>query len=64
MNKTKYKLTGLNCPSCAVLLECDLNEAGIKCKCSYAEETLEVEKDCDFKKIEAIVKKSGYNILS
>jgi len=61
--KKIYKITGLDCPSCASLLEIDLEEKGLKCKCSYAQQTLEVEGEHDFKMLEVVVKKSGYNIL-
>lgn len=57
-----YKITGLDCPSCATLLESDLEEQGIKCKCSYAKESLEVKGGHDFEIVEETVKKSGYNI--
>lgn len=64
MSKKNYKLKGLDCPSCAAFLESDLEEAGIKCKCSYTKETLEIEEGYDTKKVEEVIKKSGYNILS
>jgi copper chaperone CopZ len=58
----KYKVLGMDCPSCATMLECDLEDVGIKCKCSYSNETLEVEETHDFDKIKGIVEKSGYSI--
>lgn len=62
MTKT-YKLKGMDCPSCASMLECDLEDAGIKAKCSYADSTLIVD-DCDDKdKIEKFVKKSGCSMF-
>jgi len=62
MKKT-YKIKGLDCASCATMLEMDLEEKNIKCKCSYAEETLEVEGNHNLKMLKEIVEKSGYNIL-
>ena len=58
-----YKIKGLDCASCASLIEMDLEEKGLKCKCSYAKETLEVEGEHDLKMLKEIVGKSGYNIL-
>lgn len=58
-----YKIKGMRCASCATMLELDLEDAGIKSKCSYAKESLEVEGEHDKKKIEGIVQKSGYSIL-
>lgn len=58
-----YKIKGMDCASCASLLEIDLEEAGIKCKCSYTNEVLEVEETSDFDKIKSIVERSGYDIV-
>ena len=63
MDNKIYKIKGLDCASCASLVEIDLEEKGIKCKCSYTKESLEVEGEHDFKMLKEIVKKSGYNIL-
>lgn len=63
MTKKIYKIKGMNCPSCATMLEIDLTDAGMPCKCSYAKETLEIEIEHDIKKLEKIISKSGYNII-
>lgn len=60
--KKVYKIKGFDCASCASLLELDLEDAGIKAKCSYPKENLEVEGVHDEKKVIEIVKKSGYSI--
>ena len=60
--KKVYKIKGFDCASCASLLELDLEDAGIKAKCSYPKETLEVEGELDSKKVIDIVTKSGYSI--
>lgn len=57
-----YKIGGMDCASCASLIEMDLEDAGIKAKCSYPKQNLEVESDHDIKKVREIVQKSGYNI--
>ena len=62
-DKKIYKIKGMNCPSCASLLELDLEDVGLTAKCSYANSTLEVEKDHDPKKVIETVKKSGYDIV-
>lgn len=62
MKKT-YKIKGLDCASCASLIEMALEEKGIICKCSYAKETLEVQGKHDLKMLKEIVERSGYNIL-
>lgn len=59
----KYKITGMDCDSCATLLELDLEDAVIKnCKCSYQANILEVYEEHDTKTIVEIVKKAGYSI--
>jgi copper chaperone CopZ len=57
-----YKLEGMDCPSCAALLEVKLEEAGIKGKCSYSKEEIEVIGEHDRNTVIEIVSKSGYSI--
>ena len=63
MSKAIYKIVGMDCPNCAAMLECDLEDAGCKSKCSYAKSILEVDEPHDPKKIVEIIKKSGYSVL-
>ncbi|HET7099415.1 MAG TPA: cation transporter [Patescibacteria group bacterium] len=58
-----YKIKGMDCASCASLIEMDLEDVGIKSKCSYPKETLEIDGPHDEKKVIEIVKKSGYSII-
>ncbi|MEK7497883.1 MAG: cation transporter [Patescibacteria group bacterium] len=63
--KKTYKIKGMDCASCASLIEMDLEDAGIKANCSYPREILEVEFDpteTKEKQIEELVKKAGYSI--
>ena len=60
-NKT-YKIEGMHCASCASMIELDLEDIGIKAKCSYPNSSLEVEGKYDSKKVIETVKKSGYSI--
>ena len=52
----------MHCASCATMIELDLEDAGIKSKCSYADSTLKVDEPHDLKKVIDVVKKSGYSI--
>ncbi len=63
MKKTTYKISGMNCASCATLIQIDLEDAGYKCSCSYATETLEIEGKHQVEKVMDIVKKSGYTLV-
>lgn len=65
MTKKTYKVQGMHCTSCAMVIEEDLADAGVKARCSYAKETLEVETDesnADEASIAAVVGKAGYAI--
>jgi copper chaperone CopZ len=65
MKKT-YKISGMECSSCATLIEVELEDQGIKSKCSYAKETLEVEDNdkVQEQKIKLLVKNLGYELNS
>lgn len=52
----------MDCASCASVLEMDLEDAGIVCKCSYIKSELIIEGQHDEDKITEIVNKSGYSI--
>lgn len=65
--KRLYKIEGMDCASCASLLELELEEVGIKSSCSYPTETLTIEQsslEIDEKKIEEVVEKMGYKLLA
>lgn len=66
MTKKTYKLKGMHCTSCAMVIEGELEDLGAQAQCSYARETVEVE--FDEKKIsEPVIKetirKAGYQTL-
>jgi copper chaperone CopZ len=64
MKKT-YKVNGMHCTSCAMVIESDLEDAGITSKVSYANQTLEVETDdavIPEEKIRKVVSSAGYSI--
>ena len=63
--KTKFKITGMHCTSCAMNIDGELEDTeGVKSShTSYAKQETEVEFDkskVDNKKIEEIIKKVGY----
>jgi copper chaperone CopZ len=65
MTKKTYTVQGMHCTSCAMVIESDLEDAGVKATCSYAKQTLTAE--FDEKKISEgvireVVKKAGYSI--
>lgn len=65
MIKKSYKVNGMHCTSCALMIESDLEDAGVKARCNYAKEVLEIEfdeKKISEKEIAEVVAKSGYTI--
>lgn len=64
INKRLYKISGMDCDSCAKMIELDLEDAGIIAKCSYSEEILEITHDHDSTKVVEIIKKSGYSVTT
>ncbi len=65
MKKKSFNVEGMHCTSCAMVIESDLEDAGVKATCSYAKQTLEVEYDESKTNDEAIAKTvaaSGYTI--
>lgn len=67
MTKKIYKVLGMHCPSCAMVIEADLEDAGIKASCSYAKQMLDVEYDenkVPEKNVQEVVGTSGYQLLT
>lgn len=67
MTKKTYKVEGMDCDSCAKMIELDLEDIGVKAKCSYPRQILEIEfdeKHIEEEKVKEIVKKSGYDLTN
>ena len=67
MTKKTFKIKGMHCTSCAMVIESDLEDAGVKARCNYASEFLDVEFDdakVSVDKIHSVVKQSGYELVS
>ncbi|MBI4099886.1 heavy-metal-associated domain-containing protein [Candidatus Microgenomates bacterium] len=61
-----YKVDGMHCPSCAMTIEWELEDRGVKAKCSYAKQLVEVEfepEKVSDEEIKEVVAKSGYRII-
>jgi P-type Cu+ transporter len=67
MKKKTYKIKGMHCASCAMVIESDLEDAGVKASCSYAKQVLDIEYDENRVKenvIKEVVTKAGYILQS
>lgn len=65
MTKKLYKVKGMHCTSCPLVIESDLEDVGVNARCNYAHATLEVEYDDKKTTEETIIKTvqaSGYTI--
>lgn len=65
MIKKIYKIKGMDCDSCAKMIELDLEDIGVKAMCSYPKQELEVEYDpekIDEGKVIEALNESGYTI--
>jgi copper chaperone CopZ len=61
-----FKIEGMHCTGCALMIESDLEDAGVTAVCNYAKQTLEVEfdeKKIGENKINEIVVAAGYRIV-
>lgn len=64
--KKKYKVEGMHCASCAMLIEGELEDIGVSAKCSYAAQLLEVEIEptqVSEDTIKEAVHKAGYKLV-
>ena len=66
MTKKTYKIQGMDCDSCAKMIELDLEDVGISSKCDYSKQVLEVEfaENISEEEIKKIVSDAGYTLLN
>jgi copper chaperone len=65
MMKTTYKIEGMHCSSCAMLIEGELEDIGVNATVNYQKETLTVEYDeskVTENTVKKAVEKAGYNV--
>lgn len=64
MKKT-FKVQGMHCTSCAMVIEGELEDVGVKARCNYVKQTLEVEfdpKKVSERGIKDTVSRAGYQL--
>ncbi len=62
-----FKISGMHCVSCSMLIEGDLEDMGVTAKANYAKQLVEVtydEEKVTLEKIHAAIKKAGYDITN
>ena len=67
MKKKVYKLSGMHCTSCSMLIEGELeDEVGVKAMCNWIKQLVEVEFDpraINERKIKEIIEEQGYRVV-
>lgn len=62
-SKKVYKIENMHCASCAMVIESELEDAGVNASCSWAKQTLEVkDSNVSDEKIRRTVEKAGYKL--
>lgn len=67
MTTTKiFKLSGLHCTSCSLVIEGEIEDLGAKASCDYVKQTVKVEFDPEIlseQKIIAAIEGQGYEVV-
>lgn len=64
MTKKTYKLDGLHCASCSMVIEGELeDQLGVKAACSWAKQVVEVEGEVEMFQIKQVVEAQGYRVV-
>lgn len=64
--KKKLKIEGMHCTSCAMNIDFDLEDVGVKASTNYAKQVTEVEYDEEkitLQKIIEVIKNTGYKAI-
>ena len=64
MTKKIYKLSGMHCTSCAMVIEGELEDnLGVRAACDWIKQIVEVEGEVDEGKIRQIIEAQGYRVV-
>lgn len=66
MVRKSLKLSGLHCASCAMLVEGELEDIGVKAACNWPKEIVDVEYDegaIKDKDIKDAIARAGYSVV-
>ena len=67
MNKKTFKLSGMHCSSCSLIIEGELEDIGVVAKANYAKQMVDVEYDTSKITEDLIVEtieKQGYKVVA
>ncbi|MBI2008401.1 cation transporter [Candidatus Amesbacteria bacterium] len=64
MTKKIYKLTGLHCTSCSMVIEGELeDQLGVRAVCNWAKQMVEIEGEADHEMIVKVIEGQGYKVV-
>jgi len=64
MTKKIYKLSGMHCTSCAMVIEGELeDQLGVRAACDWIKQIVEVEGEIDDVKVRQIIEAQGYRVV-
>lgn len=64
MTKKIYKLSGLHCSSCSMVIEGELeDQLGVRAACNWANQVVEIEGEADHEMIVKIIEGQGYKVV-
>ena len=67
MIKKTFKISGMHCTSCSLLIDGEVEDLGAKCTSNYAKSEAVVEwdeKKISEKQIKLAIEKSGYKVVA
>lgn len=64
MTKKIYKLSGMHCSSCGMVIEGELeDQLGVRAACNWAKQVVEIEGEADHEMIVKIIEGQGYKVV-
>ncbi|HJX59238.1 hypothetical protein A2V61_04530 [Candidatus Woesebacteria bacterium RBG_19FT_COMBO_47_8] len=64
MSGKTYKITGMDCPSCAMYIQSELEDAGVDAEVNYASQKLILKNgNLSFSEVKKLVEKAGYKLI-
>lgn len=64
MMKKIYKLSGLHCTSCSMVIEGELeDQLGVRAACNWAKQVVEIEGEADHEMIVKVIEGQGYKVV-
>lgn len=66
MAKKTYKISGMHCTSCSMVIEGDLEDIGVSARANYARQIVEIDElpaGVGESQVVAVIEKQGYKVI-